>query len=203
MLTTIISTNSDTHINIFCFPGLIIKGSKLLMSGSCALRDRTETISHYVWGVHRYFPELKTMNFLRVVGFLFLDKAITRSQWTSIDWRSVDIAEGVFEILVRSIKERKLRPFGKSRLTYILRRLLDGSLLMRCPDRAGLRSKLIVQSKGKKSRVPGAGFGIEDDGPWIIIEDRLRYSSDVMKKRHMSLNDIHQGFTRGEVGKNE
>ena len=56
-------------------------------------------------------------------------------------------------------------------------------------------------TKGKKSRVPGAGFGIENDGPWIVIEDRLRYSSDVMEKRYMGLNDIHQGFARGEAGK--
>ncbi|MEG3054781.1 MAG: hypothetical protein RQM90_00915 [Methanoculleus sp.] len=54
--------------------------------------------------------------------------------------------------------------------------------------------KPIVHSKFKESRVPGGGFRVKDDGPRIVIEDRLRYSSDLVEKGNMSLNDICQGF---------
>ncbi len=64
-----------------------------------------------------------------------------------------------------------------------------------------MRSKSIVHSKGKELRVPGADFWIEDDGPGIVVEDRLWYSSDVMKKCHMGVKDIQQGSTRDEEGK--
>jgi len=71
---------------------------------------------------------------------------------------------------------------------------------MRCPDGAGVGGKPIVCGKCKELRVPGGGVRIEDDGPGIVIEDRLRYSSDVMEKRDMGVNDIHQGFPGGEEG---
>ncbi len=123
-----------------------------------------------------------------------------RGQRTTIDRTSIDRAESVLEIPVRGIEGKKLRSSGKRRLAHVLHRLLDGSLLMGCPDGAGVRGKPIVCGKCKELRVPGGGVRIEDDGPGIVIEDRLRYSSDVMEKRDMGVNNIHQGFTGGEEG---
>jgi hypothetical protein len=59
--------------------------------------------------------------------------------------------------------------------------------------------KTIMDGKFKKPRIPFFGFGV-DDSSHVIIEDGLRYATNLVKKPDMRIKDLKLCLTMVAIG---